>query len=67
MIMLLSQIVSLNEGGTPLRISNIGTKLNLMSLRIKDETKNPTRCWCWLAYTLGSFSVNTRGAYFDNQ
>ena len=42
--MLLSQIVILNEGGTPLRISNIGTKLNLMSLRIKDETKNPTRC-----------------------
>jgi threonine synthase len=35
-------IVSLNEGGTPLRISNIGTKLNLRSLRIKDETRNPT-------------------------
>jgi threonine synthase len=35
-------IVSLNEGGTPLRMSNIGTKLNLKSLRIKDETRNPT-------------------------
>ena len=32
----------MNEGGTPLRISNIGTKLNLKTLRIKDETRNPT-------------------------
>ena len=35
-------IVSLNEGGTPLRISNIGPKFKLKNLRIKDETRNPT-------------------------
>ncbi len=35
-------IISLNEGGTPLRISNIGNKLNLTNLMIKDETRNPT-------------------------
>jgi threonine synthase len=36
------KIISLNEGGTPLRLSNIGTKVGLKDLRIKDETRNPT-------------------------
>lgn len=35
-------IVSLNEGGTPLILSNIGTKFNLKNVRLKDETRNPT-------------------------
>lgn len=35
--------ISLNEGGTPLRISKSGTKLfDLENLHIKDETRNPT-------------------------
>jgi threonine synthase len=38
----LKSVISLNEGGTPLRVSNIGPKFNLKSLRIKDETRNPT-------------------------
>jgi threonine synthase len=36
------KIISLNEGGTPLRLSNIGARINLKNLRIKDETRNPT-------------------------
>jgi threonine synthase len=36
------KIISLNEGGTPLRLSNIGTKGDIKNLRIKDETRNPT-------------------------
>ena len=36
------KIISLNEGGTPLRLSNIGTKIGMKNLRIKDETRNPT-------------------------
>jgi threonine synthase len=36
------KIISLNEGGTPLRLSNIGTKVGIKNLRIKDETRNPT-------------------------
>lgn len=36
------KIISLNEGGTPLRLSNIGTKVGINNLRIKDETRNPT-------------------------
>lgn len=36
------KIISLNEGGTPLRHSNIGTKFYIKNLRIKDETRNPT-------------------------
>ena len=36
------KIISLNEGGTPLRLSNIGTKIGIKNLRIKDETRNPT-------------------------
>lgn len=39
---IIKSIVSLDEGGTPLRISKIGTKFNLSNLRIKDETRNPT-------------------------
>ncbi len=38
----LKSVISLNEGGTPLRVSNIGHKFKLKSLRIKDETRNPT-------------------------
>jgi threonine synthase len=37
-----NKIISLNEGGTPLRLSNIGARINLKNLRIKDETRNPT-------------------------
>lgn len=33
--------ITLNEGGTPLRISSIGTKIGL-DVKIKDETRNPT-------------------------
>jgi threonine synthase len=36
------KIISLNEGGTPLRLSNIGTKVGIKNLTIKDETRNPT-------------------------
>jgi threonine synthase len=37
------KIISLNEGGTPLRLSKIGTKVgSIKNLRIKDETRNPT-------------------------
>ena len=35
-----NKIISLNEGGTPLRLSNIGTKIDIRNLRIKDETRN---------------------------
>ena len=39
----LSKIVSLNEGGTPLKKSrSIGKKLGLKNLYFKDETSNPT-------------------------
>lgn len=31
-----NKIISLNEGGTPLRLSNIGARINLKNLRIKD-------------------------------
>lgn len=36
-----NDIVTLNEGNTPLRISNLGAKLGL-DVKIKDETRNPT-------------------------
>ncbi len=39
---IMKSVISLNEGGTPLRISNIGTKFNLKNLKVKDETRNPT-------------------------
>ncbi len=36
------KIISLNEGGTPLRLSNISTEVGIRNLKIKDETRNPT-------------------------
>lgn len=36
------KIISLNEGGTPLNLSRIGTNVGIKHLRIKDETRNPT-------------------------
>lgn len=38
------KIISLNEGATPLRLSNIGTKVGIKNLRIK-EGRNTKPNW----------------------
>jgi threonine synthase len=49
------KIISLNEGGTPLRLSKVGT---IKNLRIKDETRNPTGTFLDRGTTMEISAIN---------